>query len=262
MRRVRLGSLCCLLLVACGEKPATKSTPSPERNQPTAQPLVAAAPEAPVVIKARKMECSRVGASALRPNAIGYVKMDTVRGKFLVVTTIEDVRLFYRAVITDTVWTEIKLNLPDTENNDIGTDWSNGSLELSFRNLDHRGTPEVLATYESSMYGTGGGTRWVCVNLIDVSHDPLLLLSAFTELEEENFGRDDSQPNGRRTDADYERFTGWRRAVKLGPTLYLGAAEPIGTLEPIAQNNGKCQLTKLTAGHYRYQGGGLVLVRK
>jgi hypothetical protein len=221
-----------------------------------------AAPEAAVFIKAREVTFSRVGAAALRTDSANEVDMDTVRGRYLLIRNEEQTHFYYRAALTDTVWTEVALDLPTTDG--VGNDlsWENSQTALHLRNLDHRGAPEVLITSEASAYGTAGGTRWVCINLFDVSHTPLLLLSGLVEEEDENFGRDDSQPDGRRTDAGYERYTGWRRAIALGGLLRVGPAEPIGAIEPIAQHNGECSLTPLVAGRYRYVAGGLRRVGK
>lgn len=248
--------LLCLVLAACGEKTPPNTATTHEKSQPAPT----AAPEPQVFLAPRALAFIRVGTAALRAEEANEVNLDTVRGKFLVFRRDGGMRFLYRKAVTDTVWTEIERALPEADSSGLSADWDSSDISLSFHDLDHHGAPEALVTYQTANYGTGSGTTSVCINLVDLSRDPLLLLSAVVKEEHEDLGHDNGRPEGRRNDADYERYTGWERTIRLGPDVQVGPATPLGTLEPSAQHNGLSPLTPLKTGRYRYTGGGLCRV--
>jgi hypothetical protein len=92
--------------------------------------------------------------------------------------------------------------------------------------------------------------------VLDITPTPKRLLGVLAEVEDENFGRDDSQPDGRTHDPDYERTTGWTRTIELKRDMLVGEPEGLG------RDNGDNELTKLAAGRYRYRNGRVWRVAK
>ncbi|SFQ66867.1 hypothetical protein [Hymenobacter arizonensis] len=194
-----------------------------------------------------------VSLSGLRPDPSIGLLVDTLLGGFMQVREVGAApRLFYKTNLRAAQWMEMDLALPEFD----GDDWTGATLTLDTANLDRRGAPEVLVTVDNSHYGSGGGRRWAYKCVVDVTKAPIRLLGALAEIEDENFGRDNDEPDGRTHDPDYERTTGWVRRIELKRDIVVGEAEGLG------RDNGDNDLTKLAAGRYRYQGGRVFRVGK
>jgi len=158
--------------------------------------------------------------------------------------------LLYRNKATDTVWTELELL----------SAYEHGlqQQEVTIRevNLNGQGRPEVLLTYSSADLGSGAGTYYESTYLLDVTpYPPLLLLRA-------------------RTSATLEAFPAY--AAMHGDTLGPGEGESghqrtmafrhrelvVSPIVAHGNDPGDNTLTKLPAGHYRYQHGRMYVVKK
>ncbi|GAA4348916.1 hypothetical protein GCM10023185_05280 [Hymenobacter saemangeumensis] len=193
----------------------------------------------------------QVNLDGLRPDQATRLTVDTLLGRFLQVREPGSVpRLFYKADPRAVQWREVDLALPEFD----GDDWTWATLELDTANLDRQGAPEVLVTVNKHSYGSGGGRRWAYKCLLDITQEPKRLLGAMAEIEDENFGRDNSEPDGRTHDPDYERTTGWTRSIELKRDIVVGEPEGLG------RDNGDNELTRLAAGRYRYRNGRMFRV--
>ena len=167
-------------------------------------------------------------------------------GRFCLVEKHELLRLFYQATSHDSTWTEIVLALSNEY-------WGpqSGETELDTVNLDGRGAAELVLRFHPARYGSGGGTAWDYVSVIDVSARPKLIFRALLAEENEAFGGY-AKLHGY-TIAPGEQYTGCKRSFKVrGRELVLGPVKTISNTE-----RGECRLTKLSAGRYRYRNGKL-----
>lgn len=174
-------------------------------------------------------------------------------GRYRLAEGLEKPRLFYRVAAHDSTWTEIDLALPDEEPlwgmQSAGTD-------LDTVNLDGRGAAELVLRFRPASYGTGSGTVWDHVSVLDVSSTPKLIFRALLAAEDEAFGGY-AMMHGMKLEPD-EQFTGCKRNFKVrGRELVLGPVRTIGNTK-----TGECTLTKLPAGRYRYQNGKVFRVGK
>jgi hypothetical protein len=187
-----------------------------------------------------------VDLAGFRADSKTELKADTLLDRLVRVTEGGAVpRLFYRPRARHSAWVEVGLPLPGNE------DWTFADLDVASADLDQRGAPEVLVTMGNGVYGSGGGSHWTYQCVLDLSATPpLLLLQATVEQEYENFGRDNTQPDGHTRDPNYERYTGWQRTIKLSR----GTIE-VGPIDSLGRSNEPCTLTRLPAGRYRYQSG-------
>ena len=174
-------------------------------------------------------------------------------GRFCLVERHDLPRLFYQVAAHDSIWAEIELALPAEE-----SVWGpeSGDTELDTVNLDRRGAAELVLRFHQARYGSGGGTAWDHVSIIDVSASPKLIFRALLADENEAFGGY-AKLHGY-TIAPGEQFTGCKRSFKLrGHELVLGPITTIGNTE-----RGECRLTPLRAGRYRYRNGKLLRAGK
>jgi hypothetical protein len=257
------GSL-CLGCVACQpqEQVLREATSLPRLASPTrvAAPPLPAKPAAKLELLAigdsigpRPVEVSEVGELALRIDArADGVSADTINKHFLVLDELGDApRLLYRANAADTVWLELAL----FANYESGSEQTHVAIQET--DLDGRGRPEALITYSSASYGSGGGSSYASTYLLDVTpRTPLLLVQGQTSQRFEWFG---AYATMHGIDLDpQEANTGYDRRVTLSHhELVLGPVKTYG-------NNQKQEspLTKLGAGHYRYQQGRMYRIRK
>lgn len=162
-------------------------------------------------------------------------------------------RLFYQVVAHDSIWTEIDLALPDV---DITWGMESGSTELDTVNLDRRGAAELVLRFRPAAYGSGGGTAWDHVSVLDVSSTPMLIFRALLAAEDEAFGGYAAMHGFKM--APGEQYTGCKRSFKvLRRELVLGPVRTIGNMK-----SRDCTLTNLSAGRYRYQKGKVLRVGK
>lgn len=174
-------------------------------------------------------------------------------GRFCLVEGLGQPRLFYQVAAHDSIWTEIDLALPDIDINwgmeSRGTDWDTV-------NLDGRDAAELVLRFRPAAYGSGGGTAWDHVSVLDVSSSPMLIFRALLAAEDETFGGYAAMhgikiPPG-------EQFTGCKRSFKVRRReLVLGPVRTIGNTKIR-----ECTLTKLPAGRYHYQNGKVVRIEK
>lgn len=180
-------------------------------------------------------------------------QMDSI-GKFRVMQAPgERPRLFHWVAAGDSSWSEIDLALPvaGEESAEEMPDWGaeSGSTSLDTINLDGRGAPEVVIRFHPASYGSGGGTAWDYVSVLDVTSTPTLIFQALLASEEEAFGGYAAMhgyqlPPG-------EQFTGCKRSFGVRRReLVLGPIQTIGNTK-----RADCSLTRLPAGRYCYRGG-------
>ncbi|GAA4048386.1 hypothetical protein GCM10022409_38490 [Hymenobacter glaciei] len=174
-------------------------------------------------------------------------------GQFCLVDGLELPRLFYQVAAHDSTWMEIDLALPYEE---ITWGMESGGTELDTVNLDGLGAAELVLRFHPASYGSGGGTAWDHVSVIDVSSSPMLIFRALLAAEDEAFGGY-AMMHGYKI-APGEQFTGCKRSFKVrGRELVLGPVRKIGNTKI-----GDCTLTKLPAGRYRYQSDKVFRVAK
>jgi len=201
----------------------------------------------------RPVEVNEVGESALRLDIREEgTSTDTINTHFLVVDDLGEVpRLLYRANTADTVWQELTLFV----NYESGSEQKYVTIEEA--DLDRRGRLEALITYSSASYGSGGGSTYASSYLLDMTPPtPLLLLQAQTSQQFEWFA---AYATMHGVDLDpQEANTGYDRRVTISHhELLLGVVKTYGSSQ-----KKDSPLTKLAAGHYRYQQGRMYRVIK
>jgi hypothetical protein len=277
--RLLLGAAVLLSLLACEQRrprsteqvvAAAKTAQLPDTLVPQAAPV---APVAAVVPDALPEETGppvvavtdRTAPVTLSTQPLSSAEWDSLNaewvnwntvtrfGRFCLVERHELPRLFYQAIGQDSVWTEIDLALSDEE-----SAWGleSAETELDTVNLDGRGAAELVLRFHPAAYGSGGGSTWDHVSVLDVSARPKLILRALLASEDEAFGGY-AQLHGY-TIAPGEQYTGCKRSFRVrGRELVLGPVKTIGNTK-----RGDCRLTKLRAGRYRYQRGRIYRVRE
>jgi hypothetical protein len=249
--RAALLLLASLGLSACGEQASTTTT---EKSQPAAAASAAKPALAATLLGAHLLNTVQVGSAALRFDPASKVQVDTIQGRFLQITAPDSLpRLLFRTSRRDTVWTELLLEMPDEL--DQGADITQSTIAFSLNNLDQQGQPELFVTVsQSDVGGNAGREDWRWINIIDLSHSPLLLLSAGTAAESEAYAQYAEQ-QGTPSDVT-ESVEGCSRRISLrGHEVLIGPIKTKG-------DNPDCPLTALTPGRYRYQGGRLAWVGK
>ncbi|QKG58028.1 hypothetical protein GKZ68_16215 [Hymenobacter sp. BRD128] len=247
--------LASLGLAACGEQATTTTTekarPAPALMPatPAAQPTLAAVP-----LGAHFLQTMRVGSTALRFDPASNVQVDTIQGRFLQITAPDSLpRLLFRTSRRDTVWTELLLEMPDNLNQ--GGDITQSTITFSLDNLDQQGQPELFVTVsQSDVGGNAGREDWRWINIIDLTHKPLLLLSAGTAAESEAYPQYAAMHGspieaGEGVSGCSRRISLRRHEVLIGPIKTKG-------------DTPECPLTALAPGRYRYQSGRLAWVGK
>ena len=167
-------------------------------------------------------------------------------GRFRLVEGHESPRLFYKAAARDSAWTEIDLALPDEE---LTWGMESGGTDLDTVNLDGRGAAELVLRFHPAAYGSGGGTAWDHVSVLDVSSTPMLIFRVLLAAEDEAFGGYAALHGYKLAPGD--QFTGCKRSFKVRRhELVLGPVRTIGNTQI-----GECTLTQLAPGRYRYHNG-------
>jgi hypothetical protein len=277
--RLHLGAAVLLSLLACEQRrPRTTEqvVAAAKTALPDAAPVPQAAPVTPVAAAVPDVEPEETGPpvvavtdrtapvtlSAQSLNAAEWDHLNaewenwntvTRFGRFCLVERHELPRLFYQAIGQDSIWAEIDLALPDEE-----PVWGpeSAETELDTVNLDGRGAAELVLRFHPASYGSGGGTTWDHVSVLDVSACPKLIFRALLASEDEAFGGY-AKLHGY-TIAPGEQYTGCKRSFRVrGRELVLGPVKTIGNTK-----RGDCRLTKLRAGRYRYQCGRMYRVRE
>lgn len=177
----------------------------------------------------------------------------------LVQESSEPPRLFHHLAGGDAEWIEIDLTLiaPDAED---APQWGaeSGNHSIDTVNLDGRGAAEVVLRLHPASYGTGSGTVWDQVSVLDVTSTPTptLIFQALLAAEDEAFGGY-AMMHGYKI-ARGNQFTGCKRSFNVRRReLALGPVRTIGNTKAK-----ECTLTELPAGRYRYQRGKMFRVGK
>ncbi|MCI1186764.1 hypothetical protein MON38_04990 [Hymenobacter sp. DH14] len=168
-------------------------------------------------------------------------------------------RLFHRVASGGAEWMEIDLSLVASDTEDA-PQWGaeSGDHSIDTVNLDGRGAAELVLRLHPASYGTGSGTAWDQVSVLDVTSTPTptLIFQALLAAEDEALGGY-AMMHGYKIEPG-EQFTGCKRSFRVQHReLLLGPVKTIGNTKP-----GDCTLTKLSAGRYRYQHGKVLRVGK
>lgn len=204
----------------------------------------------------RPLDFSLVGPTQLRAElADEPLAADTVAGRFLIIKARDTPRLLYRTRKSDTIWTELDRLFERYEHGETLP-----TVEVRQANLDGQGQPEVLVSFNSASYGSGGGLVSTSHYLLDVTrYPPLLLLQACTGAVDETFGAYAAM-HGDTLDPDAELYNGYERTVKLRPReVVLGPIKLRGRAE--GQTPADAGMTPLPTGRYRYQQGHMYRVK-
>ena len=202
---------------------------------------------------------ARTGPVRLPTQRWSTVQWDSIRdhcyypvtsfGRFRLVDEHDTPRLFYRLPAEDSTWTEVALALGDDA--PYGDVLKKTSAELDTIDLDGRGAAEIVLRFDVAAYGSGGGTTWDHVSVLDVSAAPKLVFRALLGEVDENFGRYEKIAPG-------DELAGRERSFKVrGRELVLGPVKNVGN-----SNGRKYEVTQLPAGRYRYQRGKVFRVGK
>lgn len=262
MRRLLVLSL---LLCACTRKqenlsasvqPAVQQSPtgSVDRGADSIQNNYGGPTSLADSIGPRKLETSKVGASEVWLFADEFNNVDTLSAHFLSLCTIGELpRLLYRATPSDTVWTDLGI-----EFGKYNVDPGHAGLTIDETNLDGKGRKEVLVSYGSATYGSGSGTRWSSIYIVDLTpREPLLLLQAFTSEIDEAFPAYAAMHGDTLDPEDIE--TGFERTIKLQRReIIVGRIDTLGRPD----EGSIPRLTQLPAGRYHYQNGKVFRVGK
>ncbi|OON67843.1 hypothetical protein B0919_16820 [Hymenobacter sp. CRA2] len=187
----------------------------------------------------RPLAVETVGATELRNmrEKLGE-PTELVKGRWL---AFDDQYLLYRASPRDTAWLSFELTFDDDK-----ASGERGDITLAEVNLDGRGAPEAVVEIHSEVNGSGGGSRWRTLNVIDVARQQLLLhttLADFTEAFP-----DYALLHGD-TLAPEEITEGCERTVQVrGREVLISGGYDVN------DTGKRCQLPGLRAGHYRYHG--------
>jgi hypothetical protein len=248
--------LATLGLSACGEQATTTTTekPQPAANTPAPATPVPTTSAAQPTLAAHLLQTVQVGQAALRFDPASNVQVDTIQGRFLQITALDSLpRLLFRTSRRDTVWTELLLEMPNEL--DQGSVATQSTIAFRLDNLDQQGQPELFVTVnQSDVGGNAGREDWSWINIIDLTHKPLLLLSAGTAAQSEAYPQYSEMHGTHLSPAEIGQGCSRRISLRQHEVL----VGPIKT----KGDNPECTLTTLTPGRYRYQGGRLAWVGK
>lgn len=183
-----------------------------------------------------------------------YTSVDTLNSHLLIITALEEpMHVLYRAKTTDTTWIELG-GLFQYQQGD-----QQKRVEFQQVNLDGESRPEILLTFTSADYGSGSGSNYASIYLLDVTaYPPQLLLRAKTSFIVEILQGYAAMHGD--TLADDEVYTGYERTVRLRPhELVLGTIKASSRKTKPEQRS---ELTQLPAGRYRYQHGKVFRVKQ
>lgn len=253
--------LTAALLGACGsasqERGATQSSrpaiqPAPSSRATPPSDTVLATPTAAEQPWQLLTSGAGVGPQPLAVETVGATELRNLRAKLGEPTELvkgrwlafDDQYLLYRAAPHDTVWLSFELTFDD--DNTYG---ERGDIDLTEVNLDGRGAPEAVVSISSEINGSGSGSRWRTLNVIDVTRRQLLLHTTLAAYGENFPGY--ALLHGD-TLAPEEIMVGCERTVQMrGREVVIGGGHDVyETYKP-------CSLPGLRAGHYRYRAGRL-----
>jgi hypothetical protein len=231
--------------------PAKSSPPQPRGHRATNRGL----PAPPVVLASQPLLYEVVNRSTLRRDAEQWQRLSRSLAYNILYEPDQPPHLLYRRQPTDTVWVKVQLQLPryavgDTLNK---IQWQGANAFPDTCNMDRQGAAEVRVTVLQEYHGAGSGaitSTWTAFNLLDISHEPRLLLAGLIERSDTGWGQ--PPPVRGRPQPAYSIQRGWYRPVSFGATLRLGNATRYRT--DVEEAN---PLTRLRPGRYHYRHGTL-----
>lgn len=263
MRIRRLLLLLLLLLAACESQPKERkaATASPTRTIKAApekaparppgspaDPAVAAA-EFHGSVTPHLMKFARISEEEMqRKIESGYVQPTLLLGQFLLGGEVDyrGTLLYYRSPTYPDGWLE-------THFEPVGEWLSSQYVTLDTVRLEPAGPPAVIAKFQSSSSLRHWSTNNEGINIIDVSKEPVLVLTAGTSSHEYAYGGDDETDT---TDADIEAnsseetmsqtITVHKELIVVGP----------------ADDDADYKLAPAPPGTYRYRQGKMTRLKK
>jgi hypothetical protein len=263
MRIRRLFLLLLPLLAACESQPQERKmdAASPSLAIRPAQPAKAVRPQAspaapaPVAteyhgsVTPHLMKFARISEEDMqRKIESGYVEPTLLLGQFLLGREDEgrSALLYYRSPTYPDGWLE-------THFEPVGEWLSSQYVTLDTVRLEPAGPPAIIAKFESSSSLRHWSTNNEGINIIDVSKEPVLLLTAGTKSHEYAYGGDEETDT---TDADItansseelmeQVITVHKQLIVVGP----------------AEDDADYKLSPAPPGTYRYQRGKMVRLKK
>jgi hypothetical protein len=251
------------LLAACGGKPEEKkmvaANPAPAGRvaPPRKAARLPAGPAAPAVAAAEYhgsvtphlMRFTRISEENMqRKIESGYVEPTLLLGRFLVGRDEEGQSslLYYRSPTYPDGWLE-------TQFEPVGEWLDSRDVTLDTVRLEPAGPPAIIAKFQSSGSLRHWSTTNEGINIIDVSKEPVLVLTAGTSSHEYAFGGDDETDT---TDAAIEAnsseelltqsITVHKQLIIVGP----------------AEDDENYTLAPAPPGTYRYRQGRMVRLKK
>lgn len=263
MRVRRLFVLLLPLLAACKSQPKerkpTAASPAPAIRpaQPAKAARLQASPAAPAQVAAEYhgsvtphlMKFARISEEEMqRKIESGYVEPTLLLGRFLLGRE-DDGRsaiLYYRSPAYPDGWLE-------THFEPVGEWLSSQYVTLDTVRLEPAGPPAVIAKFESSGSLRHWSTNNEGINIIDVSKEPVLVLTAGTKSHEYAYGGDEETDT---TDADMaannseelmeQVITVHKQLIVVGP----------------AEDDADYKLAPAPPGTYRYQRGKMIRLKR
>jgi hypothetical protein len=261
MRIRRLFLLLLPLLAACESQPKERKTAAaspairPAQPAKTSRPQGSLAALAPVAaeyhgsVTPHLMKFARISEEDMqRKIESGYVEPTLLLGQFLLGRE-DDGRsalLYYRSATYPDGWLE-------THFEPVGEWLSSQDVTLDTVRLEAAGPPAVIAKFESTSYLRHWSSNNKGINIIDVSKEPELVLTAGTESHEYAYGGDDETDT---TDADLaansseemltQVITVHKQLIIVGP----------------AEDDADYKLAPAPPGTYRYQRGKMIRLKK
>jgi hypothetical protein len=265
MRIRRLLLLLLPLLAACESKPKERRmvAAGPAQAIGAAQPEKAvarpqASPVAPVAAAAKfhgsvtphLMKFARISEEEMqRKIAANQVEPKLLLGRFLLGWS-DDYRstlLYYRSPTYPDGWLE-------TQFEPVGEWLSSQEVTLDTVRLEPTGPPAIIATFHSSGSLRHWSTTNEGINIIDVSKEPVLVLTAGTLSHEYAYGGDDDEADT--TDADITANN-----VETVLSQAITVRKQLLVVGP-AEEDGNYELAPAPPGTYRYRQGKMTRLRK
>lgn len=251
------------LLAACGGKPEEKKSPTASLAPAAraAQPAKAARPQGSLAAPARAtaeyhgsvlphlMKFARLSEEEMqRKIERGVVEPTILLGRFLVGHDDEgrSSLLYYRSPIYPDGWLE-------TQFEPVGEWLSSHDVTLDTVRLEPAGPPAIIAKFQSSGSLRHWSTNNEGINIIDVSKEPVLVLTAGTSSHEYAYGGDDETDT---TDADIaaNSFEELREQV-------ITVRKQLIVVGP-AEDDADYTLAPAPPGTYRYRKGKMTRLSK
>jgi hypothetical protein len=262
MRICRLLLLLLPLLVACESKPKERkiAAAGPGRVTNTAQPEKVVArpqgsPVAPAVAAAEfhgsatphLMKFARISEEAMQQKIErNEIEPTLLLGRFLLGGDYQSTLLYYRSPTYPDGWLE-------TQFEPVGEWLGSQGVALDTVRLEPGGPPAIIATFHSSGSLRHWSTTNEGINIIDVSKEPVLVLTAGTMSHEYAYGGDD--------DADTTEAAATENNVETIQSQSITVRKQLIVVGP-AEEDRNYALAPAPPGTYRYQRGKMTRLRK